>query len=358
MNFEGWNVRGIGGGGTDITTREMPTMPIIPRVGHKGGGLRAEGCQLWIIECVEQPELKALIGGGMAPPEKLAEVAFTPESGLPMFTPGKGRGGGPDAVLRALEQLKIKPEEIKVVVPGHLHWSCVFFLDYVPNAQVIIHRKEILAAVDPTPENRFGYPRDGINKALKRRQPDHLLIVDDDYEVWPGFRVIYTPGHTDGHQEVILQTKQGKASAWSENVTVPCVYPDDPRAIIPGIDPGPYTFMKGGYIAPQHCAGEPLEVGRSLKKMRGFLTGENDIVVPYMSTSIRAIPYQWWEFPSEECKKELAEMQAKEEYWEAGLGIFPDCYEFLKIREKRLKRMSQPTRKKWYHQAILPNFTI
>lgn len=344
MNFEAWGVRDVGGGGTDITICQMPTMPIPPRVGIKGGGPRSENTNLFIVECVEQPELKALIGGGAGSPEKLAEVAFTKESGLPMASTRKGAGGGPEAVLRAFEQLEIKPEDIKVVVPGHLHWSCVYFLDYVPNAQVIIHRREILAAIDPTPENRFGYPKDGTNLVLKRRQPDHLLIIDGDYEVWPGFLVIDTPGHTDGHDEVILQTQKGKASIWSENAFLPNVYPDDPRTILPGVDPGPYTFMKGGYLAHQHCAGDPSEMIRSLDKTKSFLTG-GGIIVPYRYSQVHAIPYQWWEFRPEKKAKKLTEMQSKDEYWEAGPGIFPDCYEFLKIRKRRLQCMASQSKK-------------
>ena len=68
MNYEAWAVRSLGGGATDITVGEMPTMPIIPRVGIKAGGVRRERTELHIVEGVEQPELKALVGAGFAPP--------------------------------------------------------------------------------------------------------------------------------------------------------------------------------------------------------------------------------------------------------------------------------------------------
>ncbi len=75
--------------------------------------------------------------------------------------------------------------------------------------------------------------------------------------------------------------------------------------------------------------------------MRSYLTGENDMIVPYPVSEVRAIPFQWWEFRSEENKKQLAAMQAKDDYWTSGQGIYPDCYEFLKIREARFKRMGK-----------------
>jgi glyoxylase-like metal-dependent hydrolase (beta-lactamase superfamily II) len=297
--------------------------------------------ELFITEGVEQPELRTLIGAGFAPPERMNELAFTPESGLPMSITKEGTGGGPPATLRALDQLGIKLEEIKVVVIQHMHWDFEYFCDYVPNAQIIIQKREILSAIDPTPECRFGCPKEGTNLVLKRTQPNHLLIIDGDYEVWPGYYIIATPGHTDGHQEVVLQTEKGRAIVGSENTFPSNTFPDDPRWTIPGIDPAPYTFAKGGYIAPQHCCGDPMEWVASIDKAKSFMTGANDIIVPCLLSGIHAIPYQWWTFPPEEEVKKLAALQATDDYWTAGQGIFPDCYEFLKIREARLKSKSK-----------------
>jgi hypothetical protein len=269
------------------------------------------------------------------------ELAFTPESGLPMAFTKSGRGGGPAATFRALEQLKIKVEELKVVVIPHMHWDYEYFCDFIPDAQAIVEKREILAAIDPTPECRFGAPKEGTSKVLNRIQPNHLLIIDGDYEVWPGFLVIGTPGHTDGHCEVILQTTKGKASVGGENGTNPrSWHPHDPRGMMPGIDPAPYAFMQGSAISPQHCCGDPIEYQESVKKTRAIL-GEDGINCGSLSAHIRAIPFQWWEWPPEDYTKKLREMQAKDDYWEAGQGVFPDCYEFLKIREERLKKMGK-----------------
>lgn len=350
MNYEAWRVRSIGGGSTDSTVNETPCMPIIPRVGIKGGGPRSEHPELWVVEGVEQPELRALVGAGFAPPERMNELAFTPESGLPMSITKEDRGGGPPATLAALRQLEIAPKDIRLVVVQHIHWDFTYFLDYVPQAQAIIQKREILASIDPTPECRFGAPKEGTNLVLKRKQPEYLLIIDGDLEVWPGYFVIGTPGHTDGHQEVIIQTEKGKVDIGSENISsYRHLYPGDSRGYdIPTPDPAPYTFMKDGHIARQHNCGDPIEHDHSINKVLALLTGEGDIVAPHFDQyNPKALPYQWWKLPSEEYKREYKARLAQDEYWDPNRlgkqGIFPEALPFLTIRKERLKKMGKWT---------------
>lgn len=49
-----------------------------------------------------------------------------------------------------------------------------------------------------------------------------------------------------------------------------------------------------------------------------FLTGENDIVVPFRCVGLapKAIPYQWWTILQEEHKKKMTEWKSKDEYWD------------------------------------------
>jgi glyoxylase-like metal-dependent hydrolase (beta-lactamase superfamily II) len=56
---------------------------------------------------------------------------------------------------------------------------------------------------------------------------DYQLIAVDDYDLLPGIRLIQTPGHTRGHQSVLVNTAEGvvcvagDAACLPENFIVP-----------------------------------------------------------------------------------------------------------------------------------------
>ena len=56
---------------------------------------------------------------------------------------------------------------------------------------------------------------------------DYCLVQRDHYDVVPGLRIIQTPGHTPGHQSVLVNTAEGvlcvsgDAACMMENLTLP-----------------------------------------------------------------------------------------------------------------------------------------
>src|SRR5258708_323693 len=130
--------------------------------------------------------------------------------GVIVFDTGVGRGNSfiddlyhpiVIPIARALESLGIDDRDVVAVINSHLHFDhCgqneVFHQRSVP---IYTQAAELVAA------ESFGYT-----------VPDWAFIpehsvrrVDGDERVTDGVRIIATPGHTPGHQSVVVETSNG-----------------------------------------------------------------------------------------------------------------------------------------------------
>jgi glyoxylase-like metal-dependent hydrolase (beta-lactamase superfamily II) len=123
----------------------------------------------------------------------------------------------------ALASAGARPEEITTVVLTHLHYDHAGNNQLFPKARFFVQREELRYALAPTSFDATAYfaPSLGIT-------PDYLgtkfELLDGDAEIADGVRVITTPGHTPGHQSVIVDTAGGRyciagdAVMWYENM--------------------------------------------------------------------------------------------------------------------------------------------
>jgi glyoxylase-like metal-dependent hydrolase (beta-lactamase superfamily II) len=131
---------------------------------------------------------------------------------------------GPEQeVLAALASAGARPEEITTVILTHLHYDHAGNNQLFPKARFFVQREELRYALAPTTFDATAYfaPSLGIT-------PDYLgtkfKLLDGDAEIAGGVRVIPTPGHTPGHQSVIVDTAGGRyciagdAVMWYENL--------------------------------------------------------------------------------------------------------------------------------------------
>lgn len=104
---------------------------------------------------------------------------------------------------RALECLRVHPEEITDVIMTHLHWDHAGNNHLFPNAKFYVQRAE-LEEVENPPVKMFAgsYDKDVVARTK-------YIALEGDCELWEGIRVITTPGHSMGSQSVIVDTAGG-----------------------------------------------------------------------------------------------------------------------------------------------------
>jgi N-acyl homoserine lactone hydrolase len=120
------------------------------------------------------------------------------DSGLPAdYTPP---GTPPTAqttnVIAQIGALGLRPEQIDILVTSHLDIDHVGYHRAFPQAELIVQRAEYEAG-------RSGPPR--FPDARVYWEALHYRLVEGDTELVPGLELIATPGHSPGHQSILVR---------------------------------------------------------------------------------------------------------------------------------------------------------
>ncbi|HEX5402247.1 MAG TPA: N-acyl homoserine lactonase family protein [Pseudonocardiaceae bacterium] len=99
-----------------------------------------------------------------------------------------------DSLLHRLAQLDVAPQDIDFVINTHLHFDHAGNNDLLGNATFFVQREQYELAKDNP-----SYPNQYWNLPSLSYE-----LVDGEQEVLPDVRVLPTPGHTEGHQSVLL----------------------------------------------------------------------------------------------------------------------------------------------------------
>ncbi|MDQ1280459.1 MAG: hypothetical protein QG670_1722 [Thermoproteota archaeon] len=107
-------------------------------------------------------------------------------------------------LLNSLKKLGISPSDIDIVIVSHAHWDHSLNLDLFQKATIVINAKEFdfIHRVD---ENNWATPR--IIASLLDSMKIRKTVGDQD--IFDDVRVIETPGHSVGHQAVLIKTDEG-----------------------------------------------------------------------------------------------------------------------------------------------------
>ena len=112
------------------------------------------------------------------------------------FTVNKG-----DDVLSRLESIGIRPEEVLHVAHSHLHYDHAGGVAFFPEASFYVQRSELAFAFDPPVYQRsFYWPADFDH-------PVRWVGLDGDLDLFNDGSVVLfaTPGHTPGHQSMLVR---------------------------------------------------------------------------------------------------------------------------------------------------------
>lgn len=124
----------------------------------------------------------------------------------------------------ALAELGVEPASIDVVVMSHLHFdhsggatrrTAAGFEPVFPRARHVVQAKELHAARHAHERNKASYLEENWEPIAAAGLLD---TPDGEVEVAPGVRVIPTPGHTPGHQSVLLDGGDGQRAVFLGDV--------------------------------------------------------------------------------------------------------------------------------------------
>jgi glyoxylase-like metal-dependent hydrolase (beta-lactamase superfamily II) len=117
-----------------------------------------------------------------------------------------------------LRSLSVKPDDIALMIDTHLHFDHAGGNTWVddagtvwptfPNARYVVQRGEYEWATHTNERTGASYFPHNFAPVVAAGQFD---FVAGETEIWPGIRLIPTPGHTPHHQSVLIENEDARA---------------------------------------------------------------------------------------------------------------------------------------------------
>ena len=119
--------------------------------------------------------------------------------------------------LRMLAELGVTPEAVSDIVVTHAHFDHLGSIGEFPKARIHIQKRELLSCYEALAlPKRFAHlsaivDPANLRMALEASIEHRVNLVDGDRDnLLPGIHVRLGPGHTPGHQFVIVETAVGR----------------------------------------------------------------------------------------------------------------------------------------------------
>jgi N-acyl homoserine lactone hydrolase len=102
--------------------------------------------------------------------------------------------------LEAVQATGVDPADLTGIANCHFHADHAGGNSAFPGLPIYVQRAELEAAGTPD----YTYPK------YTHDFPDaHLEVIDGEHQPMPGLRLVPTPGHTKGHQSLLIETDVG-----------------------------------------------------------------------------------------------------------------------------------------------------
>jgi N-acyl homoserine lactone hydrolase len=151
---------------------------------------------------IVHPKGRALFDTGMHPECQHDPVARVGQRIKGMFRFDYAAG---EEISARLEAIDCDPARIDFVVNSHLHFDHVGGNALIPNATVVVQKREWAAGMDPELAALRGFNRRDFDLGHKVKQ------VDGEHDLFGDGTVVCLPthGHTPGHQSLRLRLPSG-----------------------------------------------------------------------------------------------------------------------------------------------------
>ena len=118
------------------------------------------------------------------------------------------------SIEESLAKIGLRLKDIQIVINTHFHFDHAggnttrlkegSIVPTFPNAEYYVQRGEWQLAMTPNERTRAGYLLENYEVLSKL---DRLNLLDGNAQIIPGIQVVKTPGHTEHHQSVIVQSE-------------------------------------------------------------------------------------------------------------------------------------------------------
>lgn len=108
-----------------------------------------------------------------------------------------------DDIRFRLKELGLAVRDVRMVILTHMHWDHTGGLRFFDHCPIVVQRAEHRFAVQPDTFVSAQYMQSHISFPLDFR------VLEGDQIVVSGVSVIKTPGHTPGHQSVLIRLNGG-----------------------------------------------------------------------------------------------------------------------------------------------------
>jgi glyoxylase-like metal-dependent hydrolase (beta-lactamase superfamily II) len=154
------------------------------------------------VYLIEHPKGRALFDTGLHPDCQRDPAARLGERLAGLFRIGFNTG---EEVGARLEAIGRDPGRIDLVINSHFHFDHVGGNALIPNATMLVQRREWDAGMDPDTAARHGYNARDFDLGHK------LRLIDGEHDVFGDGSVTCLPthGHTAGHQSLRLRLGDG-----------------------------------------------------------------------------------------------------------------------------------------------------
>ncbi|MGW0119234.1 N-acyl homoserine lactonase family protein [Streptomyces sp. NPDC003327] len=133
-------------------------------------------------------------GGDHARVEPVLAYLVRHAGGSLLFDTGMGTGSPEaDAHYRPVRRpLTVGPADVDLVVNCHLHFDHIGGNQLFPDTPVLVQRTELATA------RAGGHTIDSLLPGVRYEE------LDGEHEIAPGVLIVPTPGHTEGHQSLVV----------------------------------------------------------------------------------------------------------------------------------------------------------
>lgn len=153
---------------------------------------------------IEHPKGRALYDTGMHPQLRTDARGRLGERLVGMFD--FSQYGPADDIKSRLESIDRDPGGIDYIISSHLHFDHVGGNELVPNATIVVQRREWQVGQSDEGESKFGFFKADLDHGHPVKQ------VDGEHDLFGDGSVVCIPtyGHTPGHQSLKVRTEKGE----------------------------------------------------------------------------------------------------------------------------------------------------